>query len=313
MQSAEQSFQSGVRFPRKIGSWVGGQIGLRTLLCTGPGCRRFTVTHRWLRRDGIFLRNQWLCSPLCFEGALAAMLETVDLGRRFTMPRLPRMPFRLILLQRELVSELELQLALEHSEDTGRPVGNVLVELGFATAEQVASARAAENGCAFYALSPSALPPEMRLPLPLSHACGAAAVHATSDRIMLGFVDRVDRGLAQLMEQVTGQRIECCFIMGEHYERQLAFDALKSTEKPLLPLQPISRVAAAAQLGEQALRTGAEAVTVGRAGRRLWVRMTGDDRRVIDTVFELSEETSTPEIPLLERMRPQGEKKTQAL
>ncbi len=240
------------------------------------------------------------------------MLEASGPGRRFTMPRLPRMPFRLILLQRELLSEVELQFALEWSEDTGKPVGDVLIELGFVTTEQVASARAAENGCAFYALPPAALAPALRLPLSLSRACDAAAVHATSARIMLGFTDRVDRGLAHMMEQVTGQRVECCFITREHLKRQLALDATSSPACST-PLNPVSRVTATAQLGEQALRSAAEAVSVGRAGRRLWVRMTSGDGRAVDSVFELSEEPVSPAIPLSGHMRTRPQKKTRML
>ncbi len=299
----------------KLGRWVGGHFGLQTLLCAGPRCRRFTIAHRWLRRDGIFLRDRWLCSPLCFEEAVAAMLETAGPGRRFTMPRLPRMPFRLILLQREQISEPELQFALEYSENSGLPIGPVIVRLGFATVEQVASARAAENGCAFYALPPAALAPELRLPLSLSHACEAAAVHATADRIMLGFADRVDRGLAQMMEQVTGQRVECCLVTRAHLLRQLALDAAQAglSSQITSPAHPVSRLAAAQHLGEQALCTGAEAVGVGRAGQRLWVRFTGNSDQVVDSVFELSEEAVKPGIPLSGRMRPRLEKKTRVL
>lgn len=299
------------RITRAVYEWVARRCGVLTLHCEGPGCRRFTLAHRGLRRDGIYLHDAWLCSPVCFESAVAAELEAPGPGQRYTMPRLPRMPFRLILLQRELISELELQMALQHAEDTGRPLSRVMVELGFATSEQVASALATENGCAFYALPPAPVDPEQRLPLWLAGRSDAVVVRATSDRLMLGFVERIDRGLAQMVERVTAQRVECCFITPRHLRSQMEIDAVGPVDGART--QAISHLEIAVRLKDQAIETGAESVVLGRSGQRLWARMMTAENGCVDSVFELAETSISASVPAYSRIGPRLEKKTRVL
>ena len=252
-----------------------------------------------------------MCSPVCFESAVAALLQTSGPGQRYTMPRLPRMPFRLILLQRELISEPELQMALQHSEDSGRPLSRVMVEMGFATSEQVASALAMENGCAFYTLPPAPIAPEQRLPLALAERSDAVTVRATPERIMLGFAERIDRGLAQMVEQVTAQRVECCFITPHHLRNQRKIDADRST--PDAKTQGVSHLEIAVRLKDQAIEIGAETVVLGRSGQRLWVRMLTVEGRHVDSVFELTEASAAASVSASSRIGPRIEKKTRVL
>ncbi len=237
--------------------------------CAGdPSCRRFAVVHRRIRKDGIFLGDRWLCSPGCLRTALARSFAEAPRAGLHAMPRLPRMPFRLILLQNGTLTQQQLTQALTRSERAGVPLGQTLLDLGLVTPATLAAALAAENGCAFYGLAPEALSPEVELPAALAKASGAVAVHATPVRVLIGFVHRIDRDLLRSVEGMTGSRAEPCFITAEHHARQLA---LSKGEPGSAEFGAAAD--AAALLTQQAIRDGADKLLFARVHDQLWVRM----------------------------------------
>ncbi len=300
----------GPAFRRRLNAFARDRLRVSVHLCKGPNCRRFTAEHRWLRKDGIFLdcdqgpapHGAWLCSPGCLQAAVHAWLASPGRARQYTMPRLPRMPYRLRLLRMGILSEADLHRALTHAERTGVPLSHALLELSLVTEEELAGALAIENGCAYYALAPSPLPSGFKLPEMLAQRYGAATVHADSERIVVGFVHRIDRGLLAMLERITGQRAEGCFITATHRSFQLGrhekdagygMGSRRCTSEPAL-----NRLEAAQSIVEQAVRLGAETVSLARSGETVWVRSGSGDGAPQDSVFDLAEETgSLPAFP----------------
>ncbi len=251
------------------------------------GCRRFAAALRGGRKTGILLEKAWLCSAQCFENALMQTLASG--GRQYTMPRLPRMPFRLLLLQSGVLSEAELKRAGEHAERTRISLNRALLDLQLVTDAELAGALAAESGCAFYALPPVPVAPHAELPTLLAERYVAATVHSTPERVWIGFVHKVDHGLLRLIEHMTDRKAEPCFITAAYRERQLACRPALADEKMLLP-QTAAFTDTAQAVVQHALRTAAEQVTVGRAGQTVWFRFHTGGTAPEDRFVHLAEE-----------------------
>ncbi len=264
---------------------------LALLLCNGPGCRRFALAHRLLRKDGVFLHaggeEQWLCSTRCLEAAVTAWLERDPLAERLPMPRLPRMPFRLILLQRGLLGEEQLRRALAHGNGTGPSLSRALLQLRLVSEEDLAAAHAAENGCAFFTLPPAPVCPDLRLPRELARREQAVTLHGTPDRILVGFVHRIDRALLTMVEQLTGRIAQGCFLTASRHAAQLAFDGDPRTDSSASRL---NRQQVALELVAKAVESGAEAVHVGRTRKMLWVRYRCGSGACVDQLLELADQ-----------------------
>ncbi len=277
--------------------------------CAGdPSCRRFAVAHRHLRQDGIFLEDRWMCSPGCLRIALARSFAEAPPAGLHAMPRLPRMPFRLILLQNGTLNQGQLTQALTRAERTGVPLGQTLLDLGFVTPATLAAALAAENGCAFYGLPPASLPPEVELPAALATAAGAVTVHATPARVLIGFVQRIDRDLLRSVETITGLRAEPCFITGEHHARQLTLSGGEPGSAQAGEVADAG-ASAAALVTQKAIGMGADRLLFARAHDHYWVRMQGASGRC-DQCFRIEAARAIPE---LERAAIPAKKKLRAL
>jgi len=244
---------------------------LRVLGCVGAKCRHFTVSHSWVRKDGIFLDGAWLCGPQCFEAAVILRLSSRMPGEPGTLQRAPRMPFQLLLLQSGVLSEQALQNARQLADSRGISLGEALLAVDAVSEEQLAAARAGESGCALYSLPPQPIAPELMLPSALASKALAATVHGTAERLVIGFTERLDRGVLAMTEQVTGQRAEGCFITASRWKAQLAIDSAgQHFETPAA--QPLPVGMAARIILEKASQVRAEQVVFGRAGNLVWIR-----------------------------------------
>jgi hypothetical protein len=210
LQKQQQGLVRQGRLTRVVTGWIAKRVAqsrpdwLRR--CARPDCRAFTCTASWLRRDGILLDACWLCSETCLAAQLLETLRQPAPERRvFRVP--PRMPFRLALLRQGLVTEDALKQALDVAETTGQSLATVLVSTGVVTEEQLAAARAIETGSAHYTLPVVAIDDSYVLPARVAEWFQAATVHASPERWVIGFVDRVDQRLLAMVERLTGTRL----------------------------------------------------------------------------------------------------------
>lgn len=256
---------------------------LRRLLveCQGHPCRRFTVSHRLLRRDGIYLGTSWYCGPDCFADALRERVASAAEGRRAMPLRPGRIPFRLILLARGVLSETQLQQSLRRQAEGAGTLETILIEDGLASEEQIASAKAEEAGVPFYAAELPQLPATAQLPRGLMERCAVAPVHVSRERLLAGFVEHVDSIALQAIAEVTGNRVEPCLIprmrLREHLAQAPSGQATRGTA--------VSAAEAARITLARALSEGAEQVHVGSGDGWAWIRLSGAESS--DLFFEL--------------------------
>ncbi len=285
------------RLRQMLLAWNRAQLHLSVLMCQGLDCRRFSLAHRLLRKDGILLNGDWLCSPRCLRAALRQRLSRRAPAARLSMPVSPRMPFRLHLLKSGALTEEGLQTAFREMRETGQPLGRVLLRLRLVTAEQLAAAQAAEQGCAFYTLAAAPVAAELELPPRLAAQYTAATLHGNAERILIGFVQRIDRGLLGWVEEVTGRKAQGCFITASRREAQLALCAPPRADRELAG-RPLSSAQAGVRILEHAIATGAEQIQLARLNDLLWVRYARGPLACGDLLLCLLDEAGSTGAPV---------------
>ncbi len=265
--------------------------GGRLLRCSGKGCRRRSLLHPRMRRDGVFLGEEWFCGPDCFRLAVSEALpqptEEQPVERGAMRLLLPRMPYRLILLKQGLISEADLDRGFLYAAEHGVPLGEALVQMGAITVTDLAAAIASERGYALYSLPLAPVPREMELPLELGEHFHAAAVSVSRDKVMIGFVHRHSRVLLTLAETMFRRRVEGCYIIDEQLEPQRMIQAEQCAEadrnemarrcRTLPPAAPPRhRQEITDAILAHALGCGADAVQLAHAGDFIWARYTSD-------------------------------------
>jgi hypothetical protein len=259
------------------------EVHLRKLVleCQARPCRRFTVAHRLLRRDGIYLDDAWYCSSGCLEDALRLRLQTAASGCVEPARRPGRIPFRLLLVDRGVLSQELLLEALRIQAVRGGWLEDILVRNGFADEAQIASAKAAEHGCPVL-LHPPASSPEFVLPGGLEKRYRARVVYGGERCALIGFTHGIAPVLLRAVESVTGIRTEFCFIpAGALREREAVQDA--SFSRAICAEQgveeqkdPLSATEAARQIVQCAIDQGAERARIAIGNRWAWVRLSAE-------------------------------------
>ncbi len=275
------------------------RLWLRSLVveCGLPSCRGFHLSHALLTRTpGIFLDQTWYCSHGCLREALKQRVETQLGGAITDLRHPPRMPFRLILLAGGKVTEA--QLAQARTVQAGKPgeqdLGDALVSLGFATEDEVAAARATEAGCLYFAAAPQIVAPAYSLPSSLVRLYWAAPVHfsPTTNRLLIGFVYRIDSSLLQAAEQVLGCRVEACMITASAWRKQMVMLAPTAWGEINKAAYRQGRIVNL--IVEQALDSHADKLRVGLSSSALWARLTGESKS-LDLVIDLASDAAESE------------------
>lgn len=289
--------------PGRLRAWASRYM----VECGIAHCRRFHLSHRLLTRvPGVFLGSTWYCSSECLQEAvedrISAQLSAALAGLR----RQPRMPFRLILLAQGTVTEAQLEEArVQQHRVKDFPVedlGDTLVRLGYVTEDQVANARAAEAGCAFYVGDGESVPPACSVPRSLMEHHSAVPMHFApgTRRLLIGFVYRLEHRLLQAVEDVTGLHLEACMITPTTFQRQLArleAEALPEVEHDGSAVTE-SPAGIAALVVQQSLRSHADHVRMGTTRDAVWLRLIGaQSTRDIVVDLESEEPTLPPAMP----------------
>src|SRR5580698_2349890 len=192
--------------------------------CALPECHNKLLT-KYVpgSRIGIFVGESWYCSPDCFALGSRKTLATFSSGCVVEMPRNPRLSLGLALVSKGLITEDQYREAVIRSQCRAETLETTLLECGYVSEKKLAAGRAAQ--CGYPALVQELSGPivEVDLPSSLLRAHRAAPIHysAKSKRLVLGFVDRVEHGLLQSIEQITGCRAEPCFITPAEFAEQM--------------------------------------------------------------------------------------------
>jgi hypothetical protein len=205
------------------------------------------------------------------------------------MPRQPRLSLGLALLSRGYVSEDQLRSATAQARNTGLPLERILLEREWVNEKQLAAARSVQWGQPALGIDPFDKAVEVNLPISLLRAHWAAPIHFSLERnrLVLGFVHRVEHTLLQSIEQITGCRAEPCFITPTEFNQQIAgFRSLPRYEE-VVSDHPADATQIAASLADFAFQIPGAEARFARCKSWIWVRIAGN-WDTMDAIFATS-------------------------
>jgi hypothetical protein len=271
-----------VRIPSKLRDWMPR--------CSNPGCCRQSLKHAVSRRySGVNVAEAWYCSPDCFEDAARTKIQGLLSARGRSEPATSlRMPLGLLLVSREVLSVEQLKMALDHQRTGGASIGEVVQELGFATQEQVAAAVAAQWACPLFSLAGRPLPREVRIPPRLLELYGMLPVHfvASSRKLLMGFVSRVQYHALHTIEQMTDCVASPCIITAREYWQYLQSIIPDQDENEVVLERCNSAAEVATLLRNYAHQFAAEEARFGLCRDYVWARLRGRER-AMNLLFRL--------------------------
>lgn len=258
--------------------------------CADPDCSRPQLLHAITRRSqGTCLGDSWFCCPDCFQNA--AENKILELG--IPSPRPPRVqnariPLGLLLHSRGILTREQLKQALESQRATGGNFGDAVQQLGFASAEQVTAAVAAQWACPVFPLGSQPLASQVRIPRQLLMAYQMLPVHySEKGRVLLmGFVSSVPYQIVHTVEHITGCTVQPCFITRREYEQHLHAISASDRENELIFEQSMNASEMALIIRNYVVQLGAAAARIGRCQNMLWARVWGR-KSDVDVLFRL--------------------------
>jgi type IV pilus assembly protein PilB len=141
-------------------------------------------------------------------------------------PGRPRQRIRLgqILIEAGLVTQAQLQQALEHQQETGERLGQIILGMGLGSQEGVAAAIAQQLHISFVRLSETR-PDEallLRVPEYLARRHQVIPLSQADRTLTLGMIDPVDILAIDEVRRVTGLEIEPAVITADDFQRALS-------------------------------------------------------------------------------------------
>ncbi|WP_124948902.1 GspE/PulE family protein [Sulfuriferula thiophila] len=119
-----------------------------------------------------------------------------------------------LLVQQKLLSETQLQLALEEQKKSGRKLGRFLVENGFITEDQIADAIAKQLNIPFIQLKNYSIKPETTRLLPEMQArrFRAVVLEDRGDSVLIGMTDPTDLYVYDEIARVVKKTIDLAVV-----------------------------------------------------------------------------------------------------
>ena len=239
-------------------------------------------------RHGICAGQRWYCSVDCFVQAASTTLFALSNRQVVEMPRTPRLSLGLVMLSKGYLTAEQLRTATRDNQWRDEDLDSTLIRLGMATEKQIATARSAQWGYPVLAQEHFGRMVETDLPRALLASCSAAPLHYSqaAKRILLGFVVRVEYSLLQAIEQMTGCRVDPCFITATDLAEQNERLTQISGHKEIPVEDPGSPEKMARSLGRAAVDIEAANVEFTRCRNDIWVRLSGR-RGIADVIFRM--------------------------
>ena len=235
---------------------------------------------------GIRMGETWYCSVDCFVKATRNQLSVLAGVRSIDMPHIPRASIGSVMLSKGYITDEELRGAQAESRLHGEALETALVRLGLVDEWHLASARSIQWGYPVLGRDRISQSVDTDLPLSLIRTFSAAPLHysKSAKRILMGFVYRVEYSLLHSLEQVTGCRVEPCFITPTelHYQTERLEAARESREVVLEASMTATEMANV--VGGLALETTARDASLTRCKDHVWMRLSGK-RRMVDVLF----------------------------
>jgi len=240
-------------------------------------------------KQGISVGQQWYCCVDCFAQAASETLAFLSFRRPTEVPRNPRLSLGLAMHIKGHLTNEQLRQATLENQRRDEDFAVTVMRLGLATEQQVASARAAQWGCPLLSQDYVGHTLHTDIPRTVLQACHAAPLHysQTAKRILLGFVDRAEHRVLEVIEQMTGCRVEPCFMTPTDFERQMASLVPSADYKELVVDDPTPPEKMARAVGRAAVEVGAREANFVRYKSLVWARVTGK-RGTADVLFRVN-------------------------
>ena len=240
-------------------------------------------------RQGITVGPVWYCSVDCFAIAAQAPLRALARERVIEIPRSPRFSLGLALLSKGILTAEQLRVAGARSRWLEEELEVTLVKLGMATEKQLASARSMQWGYPVLAPEYIGQMVEADIPRTVMVACGVVPLHysAAARRILLGFASRVEHRVLESIGQITGARIEPCFITPTDLEEQMKRVTAPPDYEEVVVDDLGSPEKMARTVGRVAVGVGAFAAGFNQCRSMVVARLVGK-RGKADVVFHMS-------------------------
>ena len=257
-----------------------GSCGLRN--CPNSGLMRIFPQGR----IGIQVDQDWYCGVGCFFEATYDRFSSRSDGRIVEMPHTPRFSIGLALLTKGFLTDEQLRFASAQSKVRGEELEIALLRLGMADEWQLTAARAAQWGVPVLGQDHVSNQVAVDIPVALLRTYSAAPVHysASSKRLLLGFVHRVEHSLLISLEKICECAVEPCFITPTKFAEQMTrLTAVTDCEERVIE-EDLTPPRMAKTLARIAVEVSAREARFAHFRNLEWVRLTGK-RRNVDVLF----------------------------
>lgn len=227
---------------------------------------------------GYSLDGHWLCSPECFERALAATIGQFFLDTVHPPAKAHRLPLGLLMLSRGLVDNDQLKQALKAQKDSGSGrVGDWLRHIGAVSEEQVTQILGLQLSIPVFPLNQSRrfLECAHLVPYSLLEVAEMVPVHhiPTSQHLYLAFIDRINYSALYAVDKILDCHTEPCLAVQSQIVQ--ALKDLRSRPRPVEIL--VDNISDPAEMAStvlaQAGRLGAVDVRVSGFDGLIWARL----------------------------------------
>jgi hypothetical protein len=200
-------FPESVReLPREATDTISGHSICGNKLCTK------TRASLWRNRRRPFFEGSWVCSGRCMlnivQAAIRRECRTGALSTREEIHR-HRVPLGLLLQSQGWITRSQLEDGLERQRSTGGRIGEILVDQGYLSEDQVSRGLSIQWGCpVFKAVGFSARQMALAMPSILIEEFGIVPLRVSGEHMLhLGFETRPYPSLALALEQMTDLKV----------------------------------------------------------------------------------------------------------
>jgi hypothetical protein len=261
--------------------------------CALQACQNTLLMRSVHSSIGIRVGESWYCSMNCFATAAHQRFASLIGEGVIEMPHRPRLSIGLAMCAKGHLTDEQLRLAIIESQLRGEDMEAALIRLRMATEWQLASARSAQWGYPVLRQDRTGQPMEVDIPPSFLRACSAVPLQHSvpAKRLVLGFVYRVDHSLLSSLEQITGLRVEPCFITPTEYRQQSERITAAPDCEEVIFEDSQTNTQMAKNVAGFAIEVGARDARFARCRDYIWTRLIGKRRR-IDVLFRIAHATA---------------------
>jgi hypothetical protein len=285
--------------PGKRGSSFGVRWENWSKKCANPDCH-ISPLRAIFKGQGIRISEDWFCGVDCLEASLRERFaDLAGAARPAETQRRARVPLGLMLFSRGYLSEEQFKTTLDAHRHTGARLGDVALQFGYVSEEQVAAALAGQWGYPVFSFKNASAQLPLLVPFHLMELHQMLPIQFIDDstKLLVGFATRVEHSVVQGVERMLGCAVAPCFVtMSDFRARMQVFSSMRPATERVFD-QIATPLEMAQTVKDCVLQVGASEVRVALCREYLWIRILGASEQP-DLLFKL--ESPTKEQPIAE-------------